>query len=156
MAPPALVVYSTTEEYRRHYERMYCRGCIKTFDGIRVYFAKQKFDHAFFESKNRDGRKDDFSIIRAQRIDWIKATLENPKATIYDGWDKRNRRYDGTRRVSIVYENFVVVIALSLKRDGALKGNFITCYQADNSIDKIRQSPKWSLESCMGKLRNMR
>lgn len=153
MSRPPLVIYSTETEYRRHYERVYCDGEVTTFDGIRVYFSPSSFDHAFFESSNRDGRKDVFSTIRAQRIDWIKATLENPQAEVYEGWNKGSRSYDNTRRVSVVYENFVVIIALSLKRNGSLKGNFITCFQANNSINKIRQSPKWSRQSCLFRLR---
>jgi len=30
---------------------------------------------------------------------------------------------------------------MGLKQDGLLKANFVTCYQADNSIGKIRNSP---------------
>ena len=39
MALPPLVHYATVAEYRSHYERVYCRGNIHTFDGIRVYFS---------------------------------------------------------------------------------------------------------------------
>lgn len=39
---------------------------------------------------------------------------------------------------------FVVVVSLWKKLDGSLKANFVTCYQADNSISKIRSLPKWS------------
>ena len=35
----------------------------------------------------------------------------------------------------------------------ALKGKFITCYQADNSIDKICRSPLWDRELCLKILR---
>ena len=77
MALPPLVHYATVAEYRSHYERIYCRGNIQTFDGIRVYFKASKFGHSFYESTAQDGRKDIFSWVRAQRIDWIKATLEN-------------------------------------------------------------------------------
>ncbi len=31
-----------------------------TFDGIKVFFSKDKFDHAFFESTKRNGVKDTF------------------------------------------------------------------------------------------------
>jgi hypothetical protein len=98
----------------------------------------------FYESSARDGRKDVFSIVRAQRIDWIKYTLAHPNADLYQGWIKSARRYDLTRRVAVVYEQFVVVVSLWKQPDGFLKANFITCYQADNSISKIRSSPKWS------------
>ncbi|MDM8548182.1 hypothetical protein QUF61_16960 [Candidatus Venteria ishoeyi] len=35
---------------------------------------------------------------------------------------------------------------MGLNTNGALKANFITCYQADNSMDKIRKAPIWSKE----------
>jgi hypothetical protein len=50
MALPPLVRYATVAEYRSHYDRVYCRGNILTFDGIRVYFAASKFGHVFYES----------------------------------------------------------------------------------------------------------
>lgn len=149
MALPPLVHYATITEYRSHYERVYCRSNIQTFDGIRVYFGAGKFDHVFYESTARDGRKDVFSPVRAQRIDWIKATLEHPTAALFEGWDKTSRQYDATRRVAVVYEDFVVVVAMGLKQDGSLKANFVTCYQADNSIGKIRSSPTWSRAACL-------
>lgn len=61
MALPPLVRYATVAEYRSHYDRVYCRGNILTFDGIRVYFAASKFGHVFYESTARDDRKDVFS-----------------------------------------------------------------------------------------------
>ncbi len=149
MALPPLVHYATVAEYRAHYERVYCQGTIQTFDGIPMYFDLAKFGHMFYESTARDGCKDAFSPVRAQRIDWIKATLENPAAALFEGWNAAGRHYDATRRVAVVYEDFVVVVAMALKLDGSLKANFMTCYQADNSIGKIRTSPAWSREACL-------
>ncbi|MGB4247145.1 MAG: hypothetical protein WBJ75_05435 [Pseudohongiellaceae bacterium] len=149
MALPPLVHYATLNEYRLHYEQAYCRNAIHSFDGIRVHFSPDKFDHMFYESSARDGRKDVFSPVRAQRIDWIKATLEHPEAALFEGWDKVHRRYDATRRVAVVYEDFVVIVVMRLNEDGNLKANFVTCYQADNSIGKIRNAPTWSLEGCL-------
>ena len=148
MALPPLVHYATVAEYRSHYERVYCRGNILTFDGIRVYFAASKFAHVFYESTARDGRKDVFSPVRAQRIDWIKTTLEHPTAALFEGWDKTSRRYRATRRVAVV--------AMGLKQDGSLKANLVTCYQADNSILKIRSSPAWSKAECLALLKKGR
>jgi hypothetical protein len=149
MPLPPLVHYATATEYRHHFERIYCRGSIQTFDGIRVFFAASKFGHVFYESSKRDGRKDAFSPVRAERIDWIQATLEHPEATLYQGWNKNARGHDGTRRVAVIFEDFVVVVAMGLTRDGELRANFVTCYQADNSIGKIKASPEWARVDCL-------
>jgi len=149
MALPPLLVCTTEEEYRVHYEQTYCRGGIVTFDNIRVYFKKEKFLHAFYESSKRDRVKDRFSSERASRMNWIADTLCSPDATLYMGWDKSKGRYDAANRVSVIYEDFVVIIRLSLINAENLKGDFVTCYQADNSIEKIRKSPKWNYESCV-------
>ena len=55
MALPPLVHYATTAEYRTHYEQIYCRGNLLTFDGIRVHFSPGKFGHMFYESTARNG-----------------------------------------------------------------------------------------------------
>jgi len=44
---PPLVKYRTEAEYRLHFEQVYCRGSVKTFDGILVRFHKSVFDHCF-------------------------------------------------------------------------------------------------------------
>lgn len=146
---PPFVDYVTEVEYQAHYEAHYCQRPITTFDGIKVFFGKDKFDHAFYESSDRRGSKDTFSDLRAKRMDWIKATLENPNAALYQGWDFKSRQYKPDGRVSVVYGDFVVVIRLSLNKNGVLKGNFITCYEADNSIGKIKSSPLWDKEDCL-------
>jgi len=151
MCPP-LVKYDNPSKYKIHFEETYCKTPTLTFDGIKVFFSKNNFEHAFYESSDRRGSKDIFSIIRAQRIDWIKKTLENASASIYQGWDKKKKVYMPHRRVSVVYEDFVVIISLSLNKTGDLKGKFITCYQADNSIGKIRNSPIWDKKSCINYL----
>lgn len=149
MPLPPLLQLQTEREYREYFINEYCRSIVKTFDGIRVYFNQNNFRHAFYESSQHDGRKDQFSWVRAHRMDWIKSTLENPNAELYQGWNKKNSTYEPNRRVCVVYENFVVVIQLALKNHGQLKGKFTTCYQADNSIEKIRRSPLWSLAKCL-------
>ena len=150
MPLPELLLLDSSVDYRRHYQQHYCRGEIITFDGIRVYFKPQKFDHAFYKnSQNRRGPKDEFCTVRAQRMDWIKLTLEHPEADLFEGWNSKNGTYDGTRRVSVVYGDFVVIIEMSLSKKGVLKANFVTCYEADNSIGKIRQSPQWDRDKCL-------
>jgi len=151
MALPPLLHYPNESDYREHYKRHYCRGHIVSFDGIRIYFQQQRFEHAFYEGYGK-GR---FAPARAQRLDWVKTTLEHPDADLYQGWDKKRSVYVPERRVSVVYEDFVVVVELGTSNtSGVLKGKFITCYQADNSISKIRHSPLWDIELCLRALRN--
>ena len=149
MRLPDLLICEDEREYLAYYRQEYCRKGVVTFDGIHVYFREDRFFHAFYESSNRDGRKDRFSKIRAQRMRWIRATLENAASCLFQGWDNKRKRYDPGRRVCVVYEEFVVILEMRLKKNGTLKAAFITCYQADNSIEKIRNSPKWSKEKCL-------
>jgi hypothetical protein len=140
MPYPPLVNYSLEEEYRRHFERVYCSGPVVTFDDIPVRFRKKDFDHAFFES--RQAKDDTFSIIRAERIDWIKAALKDTHSERYVGWDNKQKRYDRKRRVALVMGSYVVVIALT----AAGSGIFITAYVADSekTLKLIRQGPRWA------------
>ncbi len=143
MQPPPKVNYATEVEYRTHFVRVYCRGPIVTFDGIPVWFRPMDFNHCMFESTRRDGAKDTLSRDRVERIDWIAATLGNPEAELYQGWNKRLRRADSSRRVAVVYGEFVVVIDIHTKDDGKRSARFVTAFLADNSIAKIRSMPKW-------------
>lgn len=143
MPSPAKVNYATVSEYRQHFERVYCNVAILTFDGIAVRFRKEDFDHCMFESTHRDGVKDQFSQERSERIDWIKATLGNPEAELYQGWDGKRKCYLADRRVSVVYEEFVVIIQLLGALPGTRRAKFITAYLADNNIARIRRGPKW-------------
>ncbi|MGQ0665258.1 MAG: hypothetical protein ACT4P2_17115 [Pseudomonadota bacterium] len=153
MPAPPLLHLPDEAAYRQHFVREYCRSVVQTHDGIRVFFRQDRFDHAFFESANRDGIKDTFSRVRAERMNWISATLVDPATTRYQGWDAASRSYDPARRVDLLLEDFVVVLSLGLRQDGALKANFVTCFQADNSIDKIRRSPLWAARDCLNALR---
>lgn len=143
MPSPAKVNYATEDEYRQHFYRAYCQEPIMTFDGIAVRFRRDDFDHCMFESSKRNDVKDVFSKERSGRIDWIKMTLENPAAELYQGWDKKRKRYNPKSRVAVVYEEFVVVIRLKTEVDGTESAQFVTAYLADNSIAKIKASPKW-------------
>lgn len=145
---PPLVIYKMEDEYRAHFERVYCQRPIITFDGIPVRFRKERFDHCMYESSKRNDEKDHFSPKRAQRMDWIEATLTNPVADLYQGWDKRKKCFDPNGRVAVVFEEFVVVILVKKNRDGKFTADFITAYFADNSIGKIRSSPKWDKRKC--------
>lgn len=150
---PPLLELNGPAEYRKHYERNYCRATIYTSDGIRIYFQPQKFGHAFYKnSQGGRGGKDAFDPDRAQRMDWIRITLESAESELYQGWNKDNQSYVKNRRVSVLHEDFVVVIEISMNKKGIIKGNFITCYAADRSINIIRNSPLWDREQCMQSL----
>lgn len=139
---PPLRKLNTEDDYRDYYERVYCSKPIITFDGIEVHFYPEKFDDAFFESKDRKKRdKSIFSINRASKIDWIKYTLENPKAEIFEGWDRDKKMPRSDRRVAILCpQNYVVIITILRGR----KAKFITAYTVDNmaSVLKIKSSKK--------------
>jgi hypothetical protein len=137
---PPLVHYTIQLEYRRHFERIYCNAPIVTFDGITVRFRKRDFDHAFFESNRK--KDDTFSTQRAERMDWIKAALQDSHASRYVGWNNRKKRYDKTRRVTIVQGNYVVVIGFTKRGSGF----FITAFVADSTrtLNRIRGGPAWT------------
>jgi len=141
--PPQLVHYSSIDEYRQHYESHYGRAQIYTFDGLRVYFPKQQFKDAFFESASRRRRdKSVFSWQRAERIDWIKAALQDSSADLFVGWNRDKKTYALERRVCVAYGNYVVVLRVAKNKKTA---TFITAYVADETtIQKIRSGPRWA------------
>ena len=136
-----LTILQTEAQYRALYNQTYCNTAapIITHDGITVKFPTQRFDHAFFESSNRNGVKDAFSVNRSQRILWIKQTLEDPTSDLRHGWDSKKKRYIKNSRVAIVQGDYVVIINMKDAKNAV----FITAYVADNSIGKIQGSPKW-------------
>lgn len=143
MSYPALLMLHSSAEYRTHFENVYCRGPIVTFDNIMVRFRTRDFNHCFFESvKDKD---DTFSSIRAQRMDWIKAALEDPRAELYVGWDNKNKKEAPDSRVAIVMGDFVVVIRLTDPTSTPRKAEFVTCYRADSgrTLKLIRSGRKW-------------
>lgn len=68
--PPPFVIKNNVNEYREYFEKNYCNKVIMTFDNIRVYFRKEHFNHAFFESSKFNKIKDKFSFERAKK-EWI-------------------------------------------------------------------------------------
>ena len=144
----SFIVNQEISFYKNIFEAYYCKAPISTFDGILVFFKKNNFEHAFYESKNRR-RKDKslFSYKRANRIYWIKWVLENPSAELYKGYNHKTKSYDSSRRIAVCVDNYTVVIELTKKGD---KANFITAYVADGingrgekAIDLIRGGEKW-------------
>jgi hypothetical protein len=70
---------------------------------------------------------------------WIKETLQDPTAILKKGWIRERKSYTNSRRVAIVKNNYVVIIVLYAVR----RARFITAYEANDSIDKILDSPDW-------------
>ena len=148
MSNPPLLILQNEAEYQGHYLDVYVRKHLTTSHGIRVHFRRNTFSHAFYESSRRDGIKDQFSTARAQRMDWIGITLNHPDSIWYQGWIKITSQYDETRTVAVAYEDFVVVLQFYATQMNQLAANFVTCYVADNSIDKIQQAPLWDINVC--------
>lgn len=147
MSYPSLLILADEDAYRNHWIKTYCIKGIVTFDGIVVRFRRDDFEHAFFESINN--KDDTFSTKRAERMNWIAATLKDPSTELYEGWIKKQKCYDRNRRVALIMGNYVVVIALSKKEKK--QASFITAYVADtparpgrlSTVDMIRKGPKW-------------
>jgi len=99
--------------YEKLYLDTYCKSAtpIITNDGIQVKFFPERFKHAFYESADRKAAdKSQFSSERAERILWIKETLQDPTADLRVGWDKKYKRYDKSYRVAVVKNDYVVII----------------------------------------------
>jgi hypothetical protein len=137
---PPLLHGKTPAEYRSFFESNYCKAPVKTFDGVEVRFRKSDFNHCFFESIL--AKDDTFSPVRAERLLWIKAALQDRDSERYVGWNKNLKSYDKNRRVALVRGNYVVVIVLT----GEQKADFVTAYVANNerTLRKIRSSPVWA------------
>ena len=137
---PSLLQGKRPDEYRTFFESTYCRRPVQTFDGIEVRFRRRDFNHCFFESvKTKD---DTFSFIRAERLLWIKAALQDPDSDRFVGWNAKKKRHDENRKVTLVKGNFVVIIVLT----GNQKADFVTAFVADSekTLRKIRSGPRWT------------
>jgi hypothetical protein len=138
---PPLKTFADAVECGKHYKQVYCAGPIETFDGIMVRFNNRDFVHLFFESSSRDGNKDIFSTRRAERIDWIKAALQDPKAELFQGYDNRTKQCNLDRRVCVVSGDYVVIIDLLDEK----KAKIITAFVIDDPavLKSIKTGPKW-------------
>jgi len=130
----------TLDELKNLWEDEYCRKVIYTHDSIRVKFYPDMFDHVFYESDNRKAKdKSILSYMRLEKMLWIKDVLMDKTALMFQGWNKDKKKYENNRRVSIVKDDYVVVIWIKNKYEA----KFITAYEADNSKEKIMNSPIW-------------
>ena len=109
-------------EMRKLWKQEYCLKEIETFDGISVKFYEDMFDHCFYESENRKEKdKSILSLNRLEKMLWIKDTLQDPSAILKKGWNTKRKEFFENRRVSIVKDNYVVIIMFV----GFLKAKFI-------------------------------
>lgn len=147
---PSLLEYKTAQEYQEHYKAQFCKQKIVTADGMQVYFSEGRFWHAFC-TRDEKGKKTDFSFERAKYINWIRPTLEQPNAILWQGWNSDKQYYEPDRRVSIVYQGFIVVIQIKMKKDGFLKADFITAFydKKGNAVAKINNAPIWKKDECI-------
>lgn len=130
------------QEMRQMWSDEYCTQAIYTFDGIRVQFYSEMFDHCFYESANRHKKdKSILSLNRLEKIFWIKDTLQDPAATLKQGWDSKKKIYDNQRRVAMVKGDYVVIIVIYAEK----KARFITAYQIEDSenLKKFVEGPDW-------------
>lgn len=138
---PPLQEHGNLEIYRGFYYSTYCVNPIITHDGISVRFRKNSFAHIVQESSKRDGVKDTLSPERAKRLGWIKLALQDPNLELKAGWDSKKKIHDHKRRVTVMVDNFVVVLSIT----AATKAEFITCFVADDTRtqQKLLQAPAW-------------
>lgn len=130
----------TLDELKNLWEEEYCRKVIYTHDSIRVKFYPDMFEHVFYESNNRKAKdKSILSYMRLEKMLWIKDVLMDETALMFQGWNKDKKIYENNRRVSIVKDDYVVVIWIKNRNEA----KFITAYEADNSKEKIMNSPIW-------------
>ncbi len=138
MAYKKIKSYQLSEaEMRILWQQEYCSQKIFTFDGVRVQFYDDMFDHCFFESVNRQEKdKSVLSLNRLEKMLWIKDTLQDPDAIFKKGWDNGRKEYFEDRRVAIVKGNYVVIIRFI----GLLKARFVTAYVKED-IENIMNAP---------------
>ena len=138
MAYKKIKPHEIGEQYLRSIWRVeYCLKPLITFDGVKVSFYEDMFDHAFYESANRIAKdKSLLSYNRLEKIYWIKEALQDADAVLKQGWDNKEKDYFKNRRVAIVKGNYVVILRFT----GLLKAKFITAYEKDD-ISNILNSP---------------
>ena len=139
---PGLVKLPSEDEYEKYFIENYCRKAIKTFDGVRVYFPRHSFKHAFYKSSSRRVQdKKIFDTERAERLDWIAVALNDCKAGLYFGWDNFKKKSDYKRRVAIVQKDYVIIV--QFKKDCS-SATFITAFIADSkTLLQISLGEKW-------------
>ena len=137
LKPHLILEEEREEKMRALWCEEYCKVDIETFDGVKVRFYEDMFDHCFFESYNRiENDKSILSLNRLEKMLWIKEALQDSDAILKKGWNNKSKEYYTNRRVAIVKGNYVVIIRFT----GYLKAKLVTAYEK-NDIENILQAP---------------
>lgn len=132
----------TETELRQLWDDEYCKVNVYTHDGIHVKFYQNMFDHCFYESYDREAKdKSILSLNRLEKMLWIKEALLDKSAVLKKGWDRKTKTYTDDRRLTIVKDNYIVVILIF--KDN--KARFVTAYEVndDDNLGLILGSPNW-------------
>ena len=127
--------------FRAHFEVEFVKGpAVITYDGIRIRFYANQFDHAFYTSSTPKSRKDTFSLERAQRMNWIRAAATDPNMEVY----RRVMTGGRVRRIILEPNEPYVVICEILSTDPS-QAVFITAYpvKSKSALAKMRSNPRW-------------
>ena len=138
MAYKKIKSYQFTEiELRKIWLEEDCQNEIITFDGVKVKFYEDMFDHVFFESRDRiEKDKSILSLNRLEKIYWIKEVLLDKNAILKKGWNSKSKTFFEDRRVAIVKGNYIVIIRFI----GLLRAKLVTAYEK-NDMENILENP---------------
>lgn len=127
MAYKKIKSYQFSEiELRKIWLEEYCQNEIIIFDGVKVKFYEDMFDHIFYESKDRiEKDKSILSLNRLEKIFWNKEVLQDENAILKKVWNNKSKTFFEDRRVAIVKGNYVVIIRFV----GFLRAKLVTAYE---------------------------
>lgn len=141
MPLPPLLSLPDEAAYRTYFEAQYCNTTVVTFDGVTVRFFPEMFDHAFYRDSSPTAKdKANFDLNRAQRMDWIKAVLEDSRLELY----QRGMPNSKVRRIALEPSTPYAVI-IQIDSRNAHRARFITAYVVDSpsALTKMRSNPRW-------------
>jgi hypothetical protein len=141
MPLPRLLSLPDEAAYRAYFEAQYCNTTVVTFDGITVQFFTEIFNEAFYRDSSRTARdKANFDLKRAQRMDWIRAVLEDSSLEVY----RRAMPSSKIRRIALEPTTPYAVI-IQIDSRNARRARFITAYIVDSpsALTKMRSNPRW-------------
>lgn len=146
-APPAVVEYddhSIGGEYWKHFERVYCPQPVQAKNGMVVPFFPDDADHALTEEHYTN--RNDFSLDRARRVDWIKAGLESPLTEFHHKVEWKGSRLvisNENRVVCLAFGMYVVALNF-IGDDEQPTAKFVTAYALNSEqAYRISQNPAW-------------